>query len=127
VTVNGRKFRNYSDYPRNHRGTITFRTALAQSCNTAFIGRSIPGADACCRASWPTLCPPRRPLAAILSGHSEGCSALAAATRHPRKLTLPRTSRNRWRPLYVTSLTPMSKVAELSTGHVTVTETIIWN
>jgi cell division protein FtsI/penicillin-binding protein 2 len=39
VTVNGRKFRNYSDYPRNHMGTITFRTALAQSCNTAFIGQ----------------------------------------------------------------------------------------
>ena len=39
VTVNGRKFRNYSDYPRNHLGTIPFRTALAQSCNTAFIGQ----------------------------------------------------------------------------------------
>ena len=39
VTVNGRKFSNYSDYPRNHMGSITFRTALAQSCNTAFIGQ----------------------------------------------------------------------------------------
>ena len=39
VTVNGRKFSNYSDYPRNHLGTIPFRTALAQSCNTAFIGQ----------------------------------------------------------------------------------------
>jgi cell division protein FtsI/penicillin-binding protein 2 len=39
VTVNGRKFGNYSDYPRNHLGTISFRTALAQSCNTAFIGQ----------------------------------------------------------------------------------------
>jgi cell division protein FtsI/penicillin-binding protein 2 len=39
VTVNGRKFRNYSDYPRNQMGTISFRTALAQSCNTAFIGQ----------------------------------------------------------------------------------------
>src|SRR5215218_3804332 len=39
VSVNGRKFSNYSDYPRNHMGTITFRTALAQSCNTAFIGQ----------------------------------------------------------------------------------------
>lgn len=39
VTVNGRKFTNYSDYPPNHLGTITFRTALAQSCNTAFIGQ----------------------------------------------------------------------------------------
>ena len=39
VTVNGRKFSNYSDYPRSHMGTIPFRTALAQSCNTAFIGQ----------------------------------------------------------------------------------------
>src|SRR5215211_5853158 len=39
VSVNGRKFSNYSDYPRNHMGTITFRTAVAQSCNTAFIGQ----------------------------------------------------------------------------------------
>ena len=39
VTVNGRKFRNYSDYPRDHLGIIPFRTALAQSCNTAFIGQ----------------------------------------------------------------------------------------
>jgi cell division protein FtsI/penicillin-binding protein 2 len=39
ITVNGRKFSNYSDYPRNHMGTIAFRTALAQSCNTAFIGQ----------------------------------------------------------------------------------------
>ena len=39
VTVNGRKFSNYSDYPRSQRGRITLRTALAQSCNTAFIGQ----------------------------------------------------------------------------------------
>jgi cell division protein FtsI/penicillin-binding protein 2 len=39
VTVNGRKFSNYSDYPASQRGSITLRTALAQSCNTAFIGQ----------------------------------------------------------------------------------------
>jgi cell division protein FtsI/penicillin-binding protein 2 len=39
VTVDGRKFSNYSDYPRSQQGTITLRTALAQSCNTAFIGQ----------------------------------------------------------------------------------------
>ena len=39
VTVNGRKFRNYSDYPMADLGSISFRTALAQSCNTAFIGQ----------------------------------------------------------------------------------------
>ncbi len=37
VTVNGRSFSNYSDYPSSHLGTITLGTALAQSCNTAFI------------------------------------------------------------------------------------------
>ena len=39
VTVDGRKFSNYDDYPRSQQGTITLRTALAQSCNTAFIGQ----------------------------------------------------------------------------------------
>lgn len=39
VTVDGRKFENYSDYPADARGTITLRTAVAQSCNTAFIGQ----------------------------------------------------------------------------------------
>ena len=39
VTVDGRKFSNYSDYPRSQQGRITLRTALAQSCNTAFIGQ----------------------------------------------------------------------------------------
>ena len=39
VTVNGRKFSNYSDYPPSEQGRITLRTALAQSCNTAFIGQ----------------------------------------------------------------------------------------
>ena len=39
VTVDGRKFSNYSDYPRSEQGKIKLRTALAQSCNTAFIGQ----------------------------------------------------------------------------------------
>ncbi len=39
LTVDGKKFTNYSDYPSNHLGTIDLRTALAQSCNTAFIGQ----------------------------------------------------------------------------------------
>lgn len=38
ITVDGRRFKNYSDYPSGSLGTITFQTALAQSCNTAFIG-----------------------------------------------------------------------------------------
>jgi cell division protein FtsI/penicillin-binding protein 2 len=39
ITVNGRKFSNYSDYPPSQLGTVSFQTALAQSCNTAFIGQ----------------------------------------------------------------------------------------
>lgn len=38
LTVDGRRFKNYSDYPSSQLGTITLKTALAQSCNTAFIG-----------------------------------------------------------------------------------------
>jgi cell division protein FtsI/penicillin-binding protein 2 len=37
VTVFGKKFKNYSDYPSNRLGTITLTQAVANSCNTAFI------------------------------------------------------------------------------------------
>jgi cell division protein FtsI/penicillin-binding protein 2 len=37
VTVFGKKFKNYSDYPSNRLGTITLKQAVANSCNTAFI------------------------------------------------------------------------------------------
>jgi hypothetical protein len=39
LTVDGKEFKNYDDYPGNAVGTIDLRTALAQSCNTAFIGQ----------------------------------------------------------------------------------------
>jgi cell division protein FtsI/penicillin-binding protein 2 len=38
VTVDGKEFENYDDYPGSAVGTIDLQTALAQSCNTAFIG-----------------------------------------------------------------------------------------
>lgn len=38
ITVDGREFENYDDYPAGGIGDITLRTALANSCNTAFIG-----------------------------------------------------------------------------------------
>ena len=37
VNVDGRDFENYDDYPAGGLGQIPFRTALANSCNTAFI------------------------------------------------------------------------------------------
>ncbi|MFB9315692.1 penicillin-binding transpeptidase domain-containing protein [Nocardioides plantarum] len=37
VNVDGRNFENYDDYPAGGTGRIPFRTALANSCNTAFI------------------------------------------------------------------------------------------
>jgi cell division protein FtsI/penicillin-binding protein 2 len=37
VTVDGKQFENYDDYPAGGLGDIPFRTALANSCNTAFI------------------------------------------------------------------------------------------
>jgi cell division protein FtsI/penicillin-binding protein 2 len=38
VVVDGKRFENYDDYPPAELGRIPFRTALANSCNTAFIG-----------------------------------------------------------------------------------------
>lgn len=37
TTVNGKRFKNYSDYPSAALGTIPLRTAIANSCNTALI------------------------------------------------------------------------------------------
>jgi cell division protein FtsI/penicillin-binding protein 2 len=39
VDVDGRTYKNYNDYPSGHLGTIPLRTAVAQSCNTAFVGQ----------------------------------------------------------------------------------------
>lgn len=38
VTVDGRQFENYDDYPASALGTITLQQAVASSCNTAFLG-----------------------------------------------------------------------------------------
>ena len=38
TVVDGKSFKNYDDYPSSALGQIPFRTALANSCNTAFIG-----------------------------------------------------------------------------------------
>ncbi len=37
ITVNGKVFKNYSDYPANGYGRIPLAEAVANSCNTAFI------------------------------------------------------------------------------------------
>jgi len=39
VTVDGKRFKNYDDYPPSELGRIPFRTAIANSCNTAVIGQ----------------------------------------------------------------------------------------
>jgi cell division protein FtsI/penicillin-binding protein 2 len=39
VTVDGRSFKNYDDYPAGRLGDITLRTAVANSCNTAMISQ----------------------------------------------------------------------------------------
>jgi len=38
VSVDGRDFSNYPGYPADRQGSITLLSALANSCNTAFIG-----------------------------------------------------------------------------------------
>ncbi len=40
IVVDGKKFTNYSDYPGSGIGKIPLRTALANSCNTAFISQA---------------------------------------------------------------------------------------
>jgi len=39
ITVDGKSFKNYSDYPSSALGRVPLRTALANSCNTAFISQ----------------------------------------------------------------------------------------
>ncbi|GAA1380659.1 penicillin-binding transpeptidase domain-containing protein [Luteococcus sanguinis] len=39
VTVDGRTFKNYADFPSSATGNVPLRTALAKSCNTAFISQ----------------------------------------------------------------------------------------
>lgn len=39
VTVDGRVFKNYDDYPSDRLGDLPLRLALANSCNTAFISQ----------------------------------------------------------------------------------------
>ncbi|MEQ4546580.1 penicillin-binding transpeptidase domain-containing protein [Nocardioides kribbensis] len=39
VVVDGRRFTNYSDYPAGATGEVPLRTAVANSCNTAFISQ----------------------------------------------------------------------------------------
>src|SRR5690606_6792651 len=38
-TVEGRTFRNYSDFPASRVGAMTLADAIATSCNTAVIGQ----------------------------------------------------------------------------------------
>jgi cell division protein FtsI/penicillin-binding protein 2 len=47
ITVNGKQFKNYSDYPSGRLGRISLRDALANSCNTGFISQHdrLKGAD----------------------------------------------------------------------------------
>jgi cell division protein FtsI/penicillin-binding protein 2 len=40
IVVDGRPFENYDDYPPGGIGSIPFRSAFANSCNTAFIGQA---------------------------------------------------------------------------------------
>jgi len=39
IEVNGKSFKNYDDYPAGGTGRIDLRTAVANSCNTAFISQ----------------------------------------------------------------------------------------
>lgn len=45
LAVDGKRFKNYDDYPASALGRISLLTAVAQSCNTAFIGQRNKLAD----------------------------------------------------------------------------------
>ncbi|GAA4816081.1 penicillin-binding transpeptidase domain-containing protein [Nocardioides caeni] len=45
TVVDGKQFKNYSDYPASSLGAIPLAEAVAQSCNTAFIGQRDQLAD----------------------------------------------------------------------------------
>lgn len=45
ITVDGRTFENYDDYPADRLGDITLEQAVAHSCNTAFISQYDTMAD----------------------------------------------------------------------------------
>lgn len=52
VTVDGRAFENYDDYPTGSLGDVPLRTAVSQSCNTAMIAeRERTGRDGVARAA----------------------------------------------------------------------------
>lgn len=55
VDVDGRDFENYDDYPAGGLGRIPFRTALANSCNTAFIAERTRPRDGDLAAAAATL------------------------------------------------------------------------
>ena len=40
IVVDGKRFENYDDYPAGGLGDIPLRTAVANSCNTAFISQA---------------------------------------------------------------------------------------
>ncbi len=40
IDVDGKDFENYDDYPADGYGSISLATALANSCNTAFVGQA---------------------------------------------------------------------------------------
>ena len=40
IIVDGKRFENYDDYPRRRDRRIPLRTAVANSCNTAFISQA---------------------------------------------------------------------------------------
>ncbi len=40
LDVDGKSFKNYSDYPSSALGAITFETAFANSCNTSFVSQA---------------------------------------------------------------------------------------
>lgn len=114
ITVDGRRFGNYSDYPAQALGQIDLRTAFAESCNTAFIGArdAVPQADLAAAAA-----------ALGLGGdHDLGLSTFAGAVPDEASGTEHAASMIGQGRVLVSPLTMATVAASVAAGHQVVTQ-----
>ncbi len=90
VTVDGREFSNYRDYPASATGRITLRRAIANSCNTALISAASTLPEATLEQAAAALglsAPPAAGVPAALGGvpapETTGAGAAPAARAGP--------------------------------------------
>ncbi|MFP5334120.1 MAG: penicillin-binding transpeptidase domain-containing protein [Actinomycetes bacterium] len=84
VVVDGKRFENYDDYPAAELGRIPLRSAVAHSCNTAFIGeRERAGSLGEAAPPW---------ASASTTTSASRCTSGRCRSRGPRPAAPPRSS-----------------------------------